>query len=92
MEEVVAMERVMPETRHESKKISCDQVTWIMRSLERFQAASCQSVMASLIPRAAQLATLLEIMEILGYDFQESAAARNALSQFRSFEILRGDE
>jgi hypothetical protein len=86
------MDQTIQKTQREKKKLSCDQVSWIMASLDRFQSASCNFPMVSSIPRAAQLATLLEIMEILGYEFQDSSTARNALSQFHLFEMLRGDE
>ncbi len=68
----------------EKKKINADQVSWIMASLSRFQTVS-KGYSAGYIPEAAQLATFLEIMKILGYEFADTAAAYNALSRFLEF-------
>lgn len=86
------MDRTIQEVKHEKKKLSCDQVTWIMASLDRFQSASNNFPMISSIPRAAQMATLLEIMDILGYRFEDNGAAVSTLSHFHLFNELRGDE
>lgn len=86
------MDQTIQETQREKKKLSCDQVSWIMASLDRFKTVSSNLPMVSSIPKAAQMATLLEIMEILGYKFEDNDAAGNALSRFHLFNELRGDE
>ncbi len=83
----------MQERRKEKKKLDRDQVSWLMNALERFANATNQHVlMASRLPNAAKLAALLEIMEVLGYEFEDKAAAGNALYPFWEFNELRGLE
>jgi hypothetical protein len=73
----------------EKRKINCDQVSVVMGILERLQNIPKFSRFARM-PEAAQLAALLEVMEILGYEFEDNAAAGNALSRFSEFDELRG--
>jgi hypothetical protein len=72
-------------TRREARKIGCDEVAWIsdiVRRHRRAVALSHDMPGISRLGRAADLAALLELMEILRLEFADEAAARNALSGF----------
>jgi len=73
----------------EKKKLNCDQVSVLMGILERLQSTPKFSSFARM-REAAQLAAILEIMEILGYEFEDNTASGNALSRFSEFDDLRG--
>lgn len=74
----------------EKRKLTCDQVSTLMGILERLQNASKTFPALARMREAAQLATILEIMDILGYEFEDNDAAGNALSRFSEFDNLRG--
>ena len=76
-------------TRH---KLSCDQTAWLNQSLEAFRESIIRNN-NSPSPRykhdsAAQLATLLEIMDILYYEFADNEARENALSNLKHYSQL----
>lgn len=72
------------------KPLNCDQVSFIMNALERLIVTSQTHLpMASRMTKATQFAALLEIMEVLGYEFEDSSAAGNALSLFWEFNDMR---
>lgn len=72
------------------KKINCDQVSSIRNALNRLVEMVAHRVpMVSRLHEAAQLAALLEIMEVLGYEFEDKMAAGNALSSFWEFNEIR---
>ena len=78
------------ESKRALKKINCDQVSWIMGTMDRLLSTSRQHFpMVSRQADATKLAALLEIMEVLGYEFEDSAAAGNALSMFWEFNAMR---
>jgi hypothetical protein len=91
LEEFINSGPPLQEMKREKKKLNCDQVSWLKNALDRLQSLSEQRFPAvSQMKEAAKLATLLEIMEVLGYEFEEDAAAGNALSRFWQFNELRG--
>jgi hypothetical protein len=76
--------------RPEKINISCDQVAWLNNVLERhFEAAilSTRYPSISRLSSVARQAAIIEIMEIVGLDFDESGAAHNAIG---SVEIQAG--
>lgn len=72
-----------------TKKISCDQVSTIMGVLERMRKMSPLDY-GPKTQEALQLGALLHIMDTLGYEFEDNAAAGNAISRFTEFNELRG--
>ena len=92
--EVMDVQSLQSSLSHEKcrdlKKLNCDQVSWIMNALERLLSISQQRLpMASRLTNAAKMAALLEIMEVLGYEFEDKAAAGNALASFTEFNEMR---
>jgi hypothetical protein len=80
----------LAEKKRENKKLSRDQVSMIMNALRPLQPYERRYDMASKAEKAILLASLLKIMEVLGYEFEDNAAAGNALSEFWEFNELRG--
>lgn len=76
-------------TIQEKKKMNCDQVSWVMSILGRLQSSSWNHPAVSRLPEALNLAALLEIMDVLGYEFEDNDAAGNALHKFEEFSRLR---
>lgn len=73
-------------TMHAPKiTLNCDQVYWIMSTLDRLVACPHRT-----LQKATKLATLLEIMHIIDAGFEDNRASGNALSEFTEFNELRG--
>lgn len=80
----------MSNRRPKLKKLSCDQVSELMSAFRRLlEFTTGYASEHAKRSKAAKLATLLEIMDILGYEFEDSAAAGNALAAFWEFNELR---
>lgn len=77
------------ERRKEQKKLDRDQVSHLMFILNSLQSTLYRSDKEK---NAAKMASLLDIMEALGYEFEDKAAAGNVLYQFWEFNELRGLE
>ncbi len=81
----------MEALKQEKKKLDRDRVAYLMSALERLMDISHSRVpMVSRLLKVAKLAALLEIMELFGYEFEDSAAAGNALSELWEFNAMRG--
>ena len=75
-----------------AKKINCDVVAWLTAILQRYEEAIKSSIhnpSISRMDKAAKLAALLEIMDILNWEFEDDLASGNALSGFTEFNKLR---
>jgi hypothetical protein len=71
-------------------KIDCDQVAWIQNAIDRYT-----DIVARKYPDISRqkdlgkLALLLEIMETLGFEFEDDAAAGNAIYSVPELQVLR---
>jgi len=64
------------------RKITCDEIAWIMDILERLRFVSNLKYPAiSRFTRMAKYSALYELMEILGLEFQDEAARYNAIPE-----------
>lgn len=86
----VGQGEISPSHSHEGKAVkmnlNCDQVSHLMFILNSLQSSPYRSDKEK---NAARMASLLDIMELLGYEFEDNAAAGNALSAFWEFNELR---
>src|SRR5258706_6177346 len=86
----VGLAELSPSHSHEGKavkmNINCDQVASLMFILNSLQSTPYRSDKEK---HAAKMAALLDVMELLGYEFEDNAAAGNALSAFWEFNELR---
>jgi hypothetical protein len=84
---------VSPSHSHEGRalkmNLNCDQVSSLMFILNSLQSTPYRSNKEK---NAAKMAALLDIMELLVYEFEDNAAAGNALSAFWEFNELRRAE
>lgn len=72
--------------------INCDQVADIMGALDLFHDMSDRDLgpRRNLLRDVRQLGALLEVMRILDLEFEDKAAAGNALSRLIQFNRMRG--
>src|SRR5580765_1177678 len=75
----------------EKKKLSRDEVSWLRGVLGRLLTASSMGY-PRVTREALKLGSLLEIMDVLGYEFEDKDAAGNAIADFRPLCKLRGDD
>lgn len=76
-----------PDCERKKRLMTHDEVSWIVAALDDLmQQYNCKPLYS-----AAKLATLLRIMDILGYEFEDKAAAGNALASFPLLQILRDE-
>lgn len=79
------------------RPLSCDQVAWVEDALARYaETLSVKRVGISRAREAGQLACLLELMEVLGFEFADDAARGNAVAGFGELRApvrdrLKGD-
>lgn len=63
--------------------LNCDQVAWLKHVLDRFEAAvRREGPSISRGVKAAKMAAVLEIAELMGCAFEDDAAKHNAISDF----------
>lgn len=66
------------------KKIDCDIVASVMLILERHEESSRRgaSTASPRLTKAAKMVALLDLMDLLGLDFDDDRARHNAISEF----------
>jgi hypothetical protein len=66
------------------RKLNCDDVSNITWALGRFEEACRRDACtkSSLAVKAAKMVALLEIMNMLGLDFEDDSARHNAIAEF----------
>lgn len=77
--------------REAKKKLTADQVAWITDALDRFRDAIMLAQQNPGVSRSAQVgrvSAIVEIMDIVGLEFEDKHAAANAVSNLAEFEIL----
>lgn len=79
------IEQKQPQKNRAKIQLNCDQVSWIQNALDRLVACPHRT-----LTKTTKLATLLEIMKIIGADFEDNRAAGNALAELTEFNELRG--
>ena len=68
-------------SRQPRKPLNCDDVSHIMRALERFRATAVRPEASHVGTTAGKLACVIEIMDILDFGFEDEDAVFNALSE-----------
>jgi hypothetical protein len=86
----IALDEQSEEKHIPRRLLSCDQVSTLIHALERLQGGHPD--LHGRWEKAAVLATLLDIMGLLGYEFEDKAAAGNALYGFWEFNQMRKGE
>ena len=85
----MAVETTTEATSYIRGKISVDQVVWLKASIKRYgETAARRDPGISRRSKGAALALLIEVMDILGLEFAEDAAAQNAISDFDELRRL----
>lgn len=75
--------------RPRAKQMSCDQVAHIKNALDRFEnVIRSNPPSISRLVEASKMATVLELAELLDFDFEDDSARHNVISRFP--EVYQG--
>ena len=74
--------------KQEIKKITCDEVAWIIDILDRYDFVASKNFPAvSRIKKMAKYSAIYELMEILNLEFVDESARNNAMPKERIFNL-----
>ncbi len=79
----MSLSKCLGGARIERVPISCDEVAWIDRSLERLLGAAISPTASHLRTQGAKVACILEIMDTLNLGFKDESAMENAVSDLQ---------